>query len=189
MTPRARSTIRRRTFAQRTGCRPTRFPIMRGPAPNAGTICSTGARTNMPASDPAPTAVSISTATGMPPRPKSARRRGWRASRATGMARVTDDVLMREEIADEFLLMGLRLAEGIDPARYATLAGRPLDEARIATLRAERFCRNDVRRPAARQLAGFSGARRRGRRFGRVRLGRASNAKFPRRRSCAVPAR
>jgi oxygen-independent coproporphyrinogen-3 oxidase len=33
--------------------------------------------------------------------------------------------------------MGLRLAEGIDPARYAALAGRPLDAARIATLRAE----------------------------------------------------
>jgi oxygen-independent coproporphyrinogen-3 oxidase len=44
-------------------------------------------------------------------------------------------VLTREEIADEFLLMGLRLAEGIDPARYAALAGRTLDPARIATLR------------------------------------------------------
>jgi coproporphyrinogen III oxidase-like Fe-S oxidoreductase len=33
------------------------------------------------------------------------------------------------------LLMGLRLAEGIDPQRYAALAGRPLDTARIAALR------------------------------------------------------
>ncbi|MPZ58609.1 MAG: hypothetical protein GEU91_19390 [Rhizobiales bacterium] len=33
--------------------------------------------------------------------------------------------------------MGLRLAEGIDPERYATLAGRPLDAGRIATLHAE----------------------------------------------------
>jgi oxygen-independent coproporphyrinogen-3 oxidase len=48
---------------------------------------------------------------------------------------VTDEVLTREETADEFLLMGLRLAEGIDPARYATLAGRPLDPQRIAALR------------------------------------------------------
>lgn len=47
---------------------------------------------------------------------------------------VTDDVLTREEAADEFLLMGLRLAEGIDPARYAALAGRPLDPGRIASL-------------------------------------------------------
>jgi oxygen-independent coproporphyrinogen-3 oxidase len=43
-------------------------------------------------------------------------------------------VLIREEMADEFLLMGLRLAEGIDPERYAALAGRSLDTARIATL-------------------------------------------------------
>ena len=40
-------------------------------------------------------------------------------------------------MADEFLLMGLRLAEGIDPARYARLAGRPLDPQRIALLRDE----------------------------------------------------
>jgi putative oxygen-independent coproporphyrinogen III oxidase len=51
-----------------------------------------------------------------------------------GHGLTTDDVLTREEMADEFLLMGLRLAEGIDTARYATLAGRPLDPARIAML-------------------------------------------------------
>ena len=45
-----------------------------------------------------------------------------------------DDALSRDEQADEFLLMGLRLAEGIDPARYAALAGRPLDTACIASL-------------------------------------------------------
>ena len=48
---------------------------------------------------------------------------------------ITDDVLTSEERADEFLLMGLRLAEGIDMTRYAALAGRPLDPARIAMLR------------------------------------------------------
>ncbi len=31
--------------------------------------------------------------------------------------------------------MGLRLAEGIDPARFASLAGRSLDVERIAVLR------------------------------------------------------
>jgi putative oxygen-independent coproporphyrinogen III oxidase len=51
-----------------------------------------------------------------------------------GHGLVTDDALTREEMADEFLLMGLRLAEGIDIARYQTIAGRPLDEARIAHL-------------------------------------------------------
>jgi putative oxygen-independent coproporphyrinogen III oxidase len=54
-----------------------------------------------------------------------------------GHGLVTDEALSREEAADEFLLMGLRLAEGIDPARYAALAGRALDPARIALLRAE----------------------------------------------------
>lgn len=50
---------------------------------------------------------------------------------------VTDDLLNREERADEFLLMGLRLAEGIDPRRYAALSGRELDAARITLLREE----------------------------------------------------
>ena len=53
---------------------------------------------------------------------------------AQGHGLVTDDALTREETADEFLLMGLRLAEGIDLARFAAVAGRPLDPARIATL-------------------------------------------------------
>jgi putative oxygen-independent coproporphyrinogen III oxidase len=53
---------------------------------------------------------------------------------ARGHGLVADDVLTREERCDEFLLMGLRLAEGIDLARYAELAGRALDPARIASL-------------------------------------------------------
>ncbi|MGC1779026.1 MAG: radical SAM family heme chaperone HemW [Xanthobacteraceae bacterium] len=47
---------------------------------------------------------------------------------------VNDEVLIREERSDEFLLMGLRLAEGIDLARYAEVSGRPLDPVRIAAL-------------------------------------------------------
>jgi oxygen-independent coproporphyrinogen-3 oxidase len=54
-----------------------------------------------------------------------------------GHGLLTDDPLNREERADEFLLMGLRLAEGIDPQRYAALAGRPLDSRRVAILREE----------------------------------------------------
>jgi oxygen-independent coproporphyrinogen-3 oxidase len=50
-----------------------------------------------------------------------------------------DDALSRDEQADEFLLMGLRLLEGIDPGRYAALAGRPLDTARIASLAGHGF--------------------------------------------------
>ncbi|MGN6412162.1 MAG: radical SAM family heme chaperone HemW [Nitrobacter sp.] len=56
---------------------------------------------------------------------------------AIGNGIVTDDLLNSEERADEFLLMGLRLREGIDPQRYAALSGRPLDPQRIAILREE----------------------------------------------------
>jgi len=53
---------------------------------------------------------------------------------ANGHGLITDDPLTREDMADEFLLMGLRLAEGIDIARFRALAGRSLDPARIAML-------------------------------------------------------
>ena len=56
---------------------------------------------------------------------------------ALGHGVVTDEALTSEQRADEFLLMGLRLAEGIDPARYTRLSGRPLDARRIARLREE----------------------------------------------------
>ncbi len=45
--------------------------------------------------------------------------------------------LTREEEADEFLLMGLRLAEGIDLVRYEKLAGHPLSSRRLALLQQE----------------------------------------------------
>jgi putative oxygen-independent coproporphyrinogen III oxidase len=53
---------------------------------------------------------------------------------ASGHGVSGDDLLNSEERADEFLLMGLRLVEGIDPKRYTALAGRTLDPARIALL-------------------------------------------------------
>jgi putative oxygen-independent coproporphyrinogen III oxidase len=56
---------------------------------------------------------------------------------ANGHGVVSDDRLNSEERADEFLLMGLRLAEGIDPDRYTALSGRALDPERIAVLREE----------------------------------------------------
>jgi putative oxygen-independent coproporphyrinogen III oxidase len=58
---------------------------------------------------------------------------------ANGHGVVEDETLTRAEQADEYLLMGLRLAEGIDPTRYAAFAGHPLDPARIAALGAEGF--------------------------------------------------
>ncbi|HEV2957606.1 MAG TPA: radical SAM family heme chaperone HemW [Xanthobacteraceae bacterium] len=53
---------------------------------------------------------------------------------ARGHGLVVDETLTRSEQADELLLMGLRLAEGIELARYAEVAGKPLDPVRIAEL-------------------------------------------------------
>ena len=58
------------------------------------------------------------------------------AIRGEGHGLVGDEALTREECGDEFLLMGLRLAEGVDPARYAAVSGRALDARRIADLAA-----------------------------------------------------
>src|SRR5471030_1680179 len=56
---------------------------------------------------------------------------------AAGCGLIVDEKLKSTETADEFLLMGLRLAEGIDPARFTQLAGRTLDPKRISILRDE----------------------------------------------------
>jgi oxygen-independent coproporphyrinogen-3 oxidase len=48
-----------------------------------------------------------------------------------------EEKLTAGETADEYLLMGLRLAEGIDPARYSALSGRDLNPKRISILREE----------------------------------------------------
>ncbi len=39
-------------------------------------------------------------------------------------------MLTAEEVGDEFLLMGLRLAEGVDLARFERLSGRTLSPSR-----------------------------------------------------------
>ena len=44
-------------------------------------------------------------------------------------------MLTPSETADEYLLMGLRLAEGIDPLRFSALAGRAIDPDRVSFLR------------------------------------------------------
>lgn len=59
----------------------------------------------------------------------------WLAQVETkGHGLVIDEQLTGEERGDEYLLMGLRLREGISVARYRTLSGRTLDPARIAAL-------------------------------------------------------
>ena len=51
-----------------------------------------------------------------------------------GHGTVTEELLSSEAEGDEFLVMGLRLKEGIDPRRYAAFTGRALDERRIRDL-------------------------------------------------------
>ena len=53
---------------------------------------------------------------------------------SVGSGIVTHEALTCAEMGDEFLLMGLRLAEGIDPAEYQALAGTPLKPDRLASL-------------------------------------------------------
>lgn len=68
------------------------------------------------------------TATGRSPETWLARVESW------GDGLESDDVLSTEEQADEMLLMGLRLTEGIDLARFERIAGRGFDERRVADL-------------------------------------------------------
>lgn len=51
-----------------------------------------------------------------------------------GHAVVSTEAIVGETAGDEMLLMGLRLREGIDPARYHALSGRRFDERRVADL-------------------------------------------------------
>jgi putative oxygen-independent coproporphyrinogen III oxidase len=54
-----------------------------------------------------------------------------------GSGIIAEEHLVQIENADEFLVMGLRLAEGIDLARYEALSGTPLDPERIDFLEGE----------------------------------------------------
>ena len=56
---------------------------------------------------------------------------------ALGHGLLVNEPLSTDETADEYLLMGLRLAEGIEPARYSALAGRELNPHRISILQEE----------------------------------------------------
>ena len=51
-----------------------------------------------------------------------------------GHGLVEDELLSTEEQGDEFLLMGLRLSEGIEPTQFEALSGRMLDRSRVSSL-------------------------------------------------------
>ncbi len=75
---------------------------------------------------------------------------GWLAEvEAQGHGLASDETLSAEETADEYLLMGLRLSEGIDLARLAVIDGRALDEERLSALAGEGLIRCNGGRLAA----------------------------------------
>ncbi len=61
----------------------------------------------------------------------------WLAQVEAGVAgEEPREAVTAEEQAMEYLLMGLRLSEGIDPGRYAALSGVPLDATKLTDLEA-----------------------------------------------------
>src|SRR5579871_3366884 len=62
-----------------------------------------------------------------------------------GHGLVENGLLSREEQGDEFLLMGLRLSEGIDPARFEQVSGREIDPDRVKSLIEDGFIEQDER--------------------------------------------
>lgn len=63
----------------------------------------------------------------------------WQKTMTDGHGMVEFEWLSGGEAADEMLLMGLRLREGIDPNRFALIAGTPLNQEKITQLSQEKF--------------------------------------------------
>ena len=63
----------------------------------------------------------------------------WQQVMVEGHGMRETEQLLETEAADEFLLMGLRLREGIDPARFEAIAERPLNPDIIRTLAFQRL--------------------------------------------------
>ena len=58
---------------------------------------------------------------------------------SNGHGMVVDDVLTWEEQGDEFLVMGLRLKEGISPSRFTAISGRKINQRQIDDLKGYGF--------------------------------------------------
>lgn len=74
----------------------------------------------------------------------------WRervASRGNGI--ISDEAIAPADQASEYLLMGLRVTEGIDLDRFAALAGRYIDSGKIAGLKSLGLIRRDGNRLSA----------------------------------------
>jgi oxygen-independent coproporphyrinogen-3 oxidase len=72
---------------------------------------------------------------------------GWRdLVRKQGHGIVSDSVVQPVDQASEYLLMGLRIAEGIDMDRYAALAGREIDSSKLAGMKSMGLVRRQGQR-------------------------------------------
>ena len=104
-------------------CPLMKSPTTRAPARRAGTISSIGAMANMPGSAPARMAAFCRPTAGAR-KPANRDPEMWlTVVESEGHALVEDEPLSVEEQGDEFLLMGLRLAEGIEPRRFEAYRG------------------------------------------------------------------
>lgn len=80
----------------------------------------------------------------------------WRASvNAKGHGIIEDVLVAPIDQSKEYLIMGLRIAEGIDLARYENLSGRPMDPAKIAGLKSMGL----IKREGSRLMATTQGRR------------------------------
>ena len=118
---------------------------MRGPAARAATTSSIGAMANMPASVPARMGAS-SRAKGRLAQETERHPEMWLTLvESEGNGLVESTALSREEQGDEFLLMGLRLSEGVDPRAFEKVSGRLIDPERIRSLIEDGFLERDER--------------------------------------------
>jgi putative oxygen-independent coproporphyrinogen III oxidase len=75
---------------------------------------------------------------------------GWLAQvEERGHGITSDEALSAEDAAEEYLLMGLRLAEGIDLSRLAAIGGRTLSQNRLAALESDGLIARNGSRLAA----------------------------------------
>ena len=122
---------------------------MRSLAQSRATISSIGAATTMPGS------VRVRIAASRP-MARSARcatiksPEAWLAQvEAHGHGIMSDEALSAEDAAEEYLLMGLRLADGIDLSRFAAIGGSALDEDRLDALESDGLITRNGSRVAA----------------------------------------
>ncbi len=129
-TSRPRFTRQRRRSPRATACRPMKCPTTPCRVLKAGTISPIGAMATMPGSVPARMAAFHGADRRSRRRPNGTPEAWLSLVEARGHGMIDHELLDSEEQADELLLMGLRLREGVDLARWQALSGRDPDPKR-----------------------------------------------------------